>query len=209
MQIEMKRLWLALMFFGLASCAHLPGPGGPGRAPARLWNEAHEALYRQEFARADSIFSELALAHPNTVEGREARFYSGALYLDPRNQNWDSERAETNLRQYLELDTVGALIHRRPEGTVLLELARQLNLPPIERVPVLQQAPGRTPATPADRDTAPQRPIARGEDLRALQEEVERLRQQLAQRDEQIRRQREELERIRRALAPRPPSPSP
>jgi hypothetical protein len=200
--MKMNRLvWLFLSMAMAASCAHLPG-GRPGEN-AQMWHDAHMALYARDFARADSLFTRLALAHPHTVEGREARFYSGTIYLDPRNPAWDSERAETSLRQYLQQDTVGTTIFRRPEATMLHEMARQLNLPPTDRVEALRPATPVGQAQPPARGAAPPRPVARGDEVRALQAENDRLRQQVAAQDDQIRRQREELERIRRALAPR------
>lgn len=193
----MNRAPLLVLSLLLAACAHLPARTSPSELTrGELWREAHMALYLEDFARADSLFTRLAADFPTSVEGREAVFYLGSMYLDPRNPAWSSERAETALRGYLLQDTVGTSIHRRPEATTLLELAKQLNLPPGERVVGLQ--PEAPPATPP-------RVVARAGDQRELQEEVERLRRQLAERDQQIRRQREELERIRRTLAPRTP----
>jgi hypothetical protein len=191
-----KWLAVACLAIATASCAHL-GLGSDTRERTDLWNEAHTALYREEFAQAEALFQRLAAEHANTTEGREALLYVGGIHLDPRNRDWNPERAETVLHQYLLQDTVGGLIHRRPEATTLLEIARQLNLPPEERVDGLR------PRTVVVETPAP-RVITPATQLRELQEDNARLRQQLAQRDDQLRRQREELERIRRALAPRP-----
>ncbi|MBA4156137.1 MAG: hypothetical protein H0X65_01510 [Gemmatimonadetes bacterium] len=194
----MKRLSLVLLALALSSCAHLPGgTRGEDRTRTELWNEAHLALYAQDFARAGSVFTSLATRFPDTEEGREAVFYIGTLHLDPRNRGWDSDHAETAFRQYLGQDTLGTLIHRRPEATTLLEVAVQLNMPPEERVTGLQ--PGtRIIEGPTTRVVVP------AGQQRELTEEIERLRRQVAERDDQIRRQREELERIRRTLTPRP-----
>lgn len=191
----MKRLPIALLPILLLSCAHLPGSGGEQRARGELWHLAHTALYTESFARADSLFSYLAVTYPDSDEGREALFYLGAIHLDPRNEEWNSERSETFLRHYLTQDTLGALIHRRPEAITMLELASQLNLPPDQRVAGLQ---------PGTR-TVLERVVAPVSQQRELVEENERLRRMLAERDEQIRRQSEELERIRRTLTPRTP----
>jgi hypothetical protein len=190
----MKRFIFALLPLALHACAHLPGGGGP---PMRetLWNDAHTALYAEEFSVADTLFGRLVRSYPDTDEGREALFYIGAIHLDPRNRDWNSERAETTLRHYLAQDTAGPVVHRRPEARTLLELAVQLNLPPDERVTALQP----TPITVRERVVVP------AGQQRATVEENERLRRQLAERDEQIRRQREELDRIRRTLTPRAP----
>jgi hypothetical protein len=190
----MKLLASALLAAVLYGCAHLPR--GDSAAPRDLlWNDAHLALYTEEFTAADSLFDQLATTHPATDQGREALFYIGALHLDPRNRGWDSERAETALREYLAQDTLGPVIHRRPEARTLLELAVQLNLPPDERVSALQ---------PATR-TVHHRVVVPAGQQREIAEENERLRRLVAERDDQIRRQREELERIRRTLAPRSP----
>lgn len=194
--------WPLALFLAatLAACAHRVGAGSAdARERAQLWHDAHIALYQEDFPRAEALFRQLAVEHPETTDGREALFYVGGIHLDPRNPEWNTERAETVLRQYLLQDTVGTLINRRPEATTLFELARQLNLPPEARVSGLQ--PGR----PAPDDDDPPRPATPATQLSDLQEENERLRGELAQRDDQVRRQREELERIRRALAPRTP----
>jgi TolA-binding protein len=183
----------------LVACAHVPGGRAPDAAArVDLWREAHMAMFMENFARADSLFARLATEYPATEEAREAIFYIGSLNLDPRNQNWNSERAETALRRYLQQDTVGNVINRRPEATILLELARQLNLPPGERFAALQPEIVE-PVQPPPRRVSPT------DQLRDLQRENEQLRRELSQRDEQIRQQREELDRIRRALAPRTP----
>jgi hypothetical protein len=182
---------LPMFFFG---CAHLPGREPP-RPSEQLWNDAHFALYAEEFSAADSLFTRLAASEPDTDHGREARFFLGALHLDPRNQNWNPERAETALREYLSEDTISPVIHRRPEARTLLGLAVQLNLPPDERVSALQ------PTVP----TVQPRVVVPAGQQREAAEENERLRRLLAERDDQIRRQREELERIRGTLAPRTP----
>jgi hypothetical protein len=204
----MTRLWLAVLTTLLVSCAHLGGQGEQTAARADLWHDAHTALYERQFARADSVFTRLAQAHPNSDEGREAIFYLGSIYLDPRNPAMESQRAETHFRQYLDQDTVGTLIHRRPEATALLELARQLNLPVEERAAALRDGYiVRLPATPAGQTPPPPPRPAGPLDAQALLQDNQRLRQMLQQRDDEIRRQQAELERIRRALSPRGATP--
>lgn len=197
----MKKLWIGLVALSFTSCAHFEGRTGDTRARAELWHEAHIALYQENFPRADSLFNHLAATHPGAEEGREALFYAGAIHIDPRNQNWSSQRAETVLRRYLRQDTVGTLIHRRPEATTLLEIARQLNLPSEDRVEWLQ--PGTTTIVTTEVVEGPPRRIAPTDQVREVEQENARLRQQLARQEAQILRQQEELERIRRALTPR------
>jgi len=74
-----------------------------------------------------------------------------------------------------------------------------LNLPPAERVAGLRGGASGDTVRLVERRFAPDGQV------RALQEDNDRLRAQLGRRDEQIRQQREELERIRRALQPRTP----
>jgi hypothetical protein len=190
------RYLLPIALVLLSSCAHL----GTGRSETRmrmdLWDRAHEAFYAEDFQRAEQLFEQLAVEYPETSEGRESLFYLGTLRLDPRNPAWSSGPAETRLQSYLAKDTAGTRpVHRRPEAETLLQLAMQLNLPIEDRFPGIQaQAPA--PVVIEQR-------VVSAEQLRPLQEEVQRLRREVAQRDEQIRTQREELERIRRTLAPR------
>lgn len=189
----MKRILSLLLIVGLPACSHLPLGGSSGATG--LWKQAHEAFAQQDFERASALFTDLAENHPRTLEGRESLFYLGSLRLDPRNPAWDPQPAESALARYLALETEhDATIHRRPEGTVLLGLAQQLNMPPSDRVPGLQ------PEVVTREVTVPRRVVVPAQESRALAAEVERLRGQLAERDATIRQQREELERIRRTL---------
>ena len=194
-RIKMKQFSLVILTLTLSACTHLSARSDESRMRTELWNEGHMALYAENFARADSLFTRLAAEFARSEEGREAVFYLGTLRIDPRNREWSPERSEQALRQYLRQDTTGTRIHRRPEAMTLLELAKQLNMPPEERVAGLQ------PGTRVVQ--GPTRVVAPAGQQRELSEENERLRRQVAERDEQIRRQREELERIRRTLAPR------
>jgi hypothetical protein len=190
----MNRLLLVLVSLAVTACAHLPNRQERDAAQLRvqLWNEAHVALYDEAFERADSIFALLSDTFPTNDEGREARFYIGTLHLDPRNPESNSERAETALHRYLLQDTVGGVIHRRPEATTLLAIAREINRAVAAEIP---------PAA----NEAEAEPVRAAPSIRELQEDNARLRRELLQRDEQLRRQRDELDRIRRALAPRTP----
>jgi hypothetical protein len=185
---------LLVAFF--AGCAHLPVPASAGaRTRARLWDEAHQALDRLQFRDAAKLFEEVAREYPDSREGVEAHFFLGAMAMDPRNPGWSPSIADTTLHRYLALDSTSALhIARRPEATVLLQLATQLNMPPASRVAQLQ------PETRVV--TVPPR-VVRAEQSRSLQVQVDSLRRLVADRDSVIRRQTEELERIRRTLAPR------
>jgi TolA-binding protein len=194
----MKRLiQLVMVLAPLAGCAHLL-PGSDAGSRARLWTEGHEALARNEFAAAESAFTLLSERYPRSLEGRESLFYLGSIHLDPRNPEWDPEPAEEHFNQYLSFAGTndGPRVYRYPEAAALHELARQLNLPPEARVPGLQ--PGERVVRVEDRVVVP------ASESRELTEQVERLREQLAERDARIRQQQEELDRIRRTLTAPP-----
>jgi len=189
--------WPVLMLLALLTgCAHLPGPVSAGaRERARRWDDAHQALATQRFRDAAALFDAIAQEYPATREGVEAHFFVGAMAMDPRNPAWSPSVADSVLRRYLTLDSTTTLhIARRPEATILLQLASQLNMPPAARVAQLQ------PETRVV--TVPPR-VVRAEQSRSLQAQVDSLRRQLADRDSVIRRQAEELDRIRRTLTPR------
>jgi hypothetical protein len=179
------------------ACAHLPAFGPETEDVGDLWGDAHEALYEQRFADAEQTFSRIQDEHPETREGREALFFLGMIRLDPRNPDWDPEPAEAALRSYLvepdpeEARRLRVTPARVPEGRVLLELARQLNLPPAERVAGL--APETRVEVEVQRVVVP---------AQQATDEAAALRGRIAERDAEIRRLREELDRIRRTLAP-------
>ncbi len=189
----MIRFIAMVMLSAIAACASLSRAEVQNDAGPALWRAAHAALDSGDFAAAEEAFSELASAHPETPEGREALFFVGSLRLDPRNPEWNPAPAEQGLRGYLQQDGVA----RRPEATTLLQLAQQLNMPPEQRVAGLQP-PTRVIEVP-QRITTVERCSSLGQ--------VDALRRQVAEKDEEIRKQREELERIRRTLTPRTPPP--
>jgi hypothetical protein len=197
----MKRLSLLLLLTLLPACAHLPWQQQT-RERAQRWEAAHRALAARDFNMALSEFEGLIAHHPESREGREAIFYAGSIHIDPRNPDWNPRPAEEMLRRYVALDSGSNVqVGRRPEGEILLELARQLNLPVQSRVPGLQP----TPIVVEREQPGPPVRVATAGDLRAVMAENEQLRTQLAERDATIRRLQEELERIRRTLRPRTP----
>jgi hypothetical protein len=180
----------------VTGCAHLPWRGD-ARDRQERWIAAHRAFAAQDFNMALSEFEGLIARYPESREGREALFYAGSIHIDPRNPGWNPRPAEEMLRRYLDADAApGATVHRRPEGEILLEIARQLNLPAQARIPALQ------PEQVVVERPGPLRIAPVGE-VRALAAENDQLRGQVAERDATIRNLREEIERIRRTLRPR------
>jgi len=187
--------FLALLLLAPA-CAYLPVLGAETEDLGTLWSEAHGALYEERFNDAETTFAHIHDRYPDTREGREALFFIGMIRLDPRNPNWDPAPAEASLTRYLaepaeEDPRERPRPARAPEGTTLLELARQLNLPATERVAGLQ------PETRVEVEV--QRVVVPAQQAT---DQSAALRRQIAERDAEIRRLREELDRIRRTLAP-------
>lgn len=194
----MKRLATLLMvLISLPGCAHLMGSQGESER-ASLWVQAQEALWQGNFSAALEGFTFLNETWPESVEGRESLFYIGAIYLDPRNEDWDSKPAEQRFAQYLGMiGDGGPRVYRYPEAQTMHELARQLNLPAESRVAALQ---------PEERVVRVQeRVVVPASESRELTAEVARLREQLAASEAKNQQQQEELERIRRTLTA-PPS---
>jgi hypothetical protein len=198
----MKTASSFLLVLVLASCASVTGQLGPGAAERdRLWREGHAAMAADSFRAATAAFQRLANAHPGTMEGREALFFIGTMYLDPDNPALDPAMAAQNFELYLARDTdrEQRRVLRWPEAESLLGLARELTIPCEER----QSALRCDPVEIVRRVTVPV-PGAPGQPAPADGAEAARLRTQLAERDATIRQLREELRRIRETLAPPP-----
>lgn len=188
----MKRLAALLMVLILPGCAHLMGSKGETER-ASLWVQAQEEFWRGNFTAALEGFTYLNETWPESVEGRESIFYLGAIYLDPRNDDWDSKPAEEYFARYLAfISDEGPRIYRYPEAQTMHEIARQLNLPAESRVAALQ---------PEERVVrVEERVVVPAAENRALTAELARLREELAATQAKNQQQREELERIRRTL---------
>lgn len=190
----MKRLITCAVVLAVATgCSHLRIDRSGSSERTDLWTEAHQALSREDYPRAEASFRTIVSGYTETLEGRESLFYLGALHLDPRNPDWDPVLAQDWLEEYLAfMGTGGPRLYRYPEALTLHEIARQLNLPPHSRVEGLQ---------PEERIvTIEERVLIPAEQSQELSAEIERLRQQLAEREARIQEQQEELERIRRTL---------
>ena len=194
----MKKPCVLLLAALLPACATLGA--GSGGERGRLWDEAHAAFARDSLVQATERFGRLAAEYPETKEGREARFFLGALRLDPRNTRFSAATAAQDLRAYLAQDSARErTIYRRHEAETLLELAGQLERPCEERTAALRC----TPEVVTQRVPGPTQTVPNPNGASAAQ--VERLRAELAERDAEIRRLREELNRIRETLVPRRP----
>jgi hypothetical protein len=197
----MKTVSVLLCAVMLSACSVLgPQNLGPGAASRdQLWRQGHAAMRADSFRVAIAAFQRLSAEHPRHEQGREARFYLGALYLSPENPAFDAGLAAQNLEMYLAADTAGGRMTRRPEAESLLALSRQLVLPCEQRAGDLRCDPDVIVRTrPGGTDTTV---VVRPSDQSG---EVTRLRREVAERDATIRQLRDELQRIRNTLAPRP-----
>ncbi len=198
--MPLKRLVCALLLAVLLpACASLRRADGSERF--RLWSQAHHAFGRDSLQVATALFQRLAAEHPRTAEGRESRFYLGALYLDPRHPDFNSARSAEHLGIYLAMDsTDNVRVYRESAAHTLLRLARQFQQPCETRVEPLRC----TPTVVVDRRPAGGAPApAAANGVSAA--EAERLRGIIADRDAEIRQLKEELQRIRNTLVPRRP----
>lgn len=191
----MRLLFAASLAALLGGCATLSTVTSPSREG--LWRQAHHAMREDSVRLAIAGFERLAAEFPGTTQGREARFYLGTLYLEPREGTFDAGRALQNLDVYVATDSARNRPIRRPEARTLRALAREATLPCEQRTGPLRCDPAvvvRTRTSPGDTV------VVRTGDAA----ELARLRQQVAERDATIRGLREELQRIRNTLAPRP-----
>lgn len=197
----MKSLRLILLVPLLAACASL-GLGHGSRAPGDsgrelLWRQAFDAYSRDSLRVAQALYQRLAAEYPRTHEGHEARYFLALLNLDPR-AGADVRAAEQHLSIYLADDSAQSLRggYRREAGT-LLGVVRQLRASCGERAPGFSA--GCDTAIVSRTVTQP------AESGGASAAEVARLRRGYSERGDTIRDLRTELERIRNTLAPRRP----
>jgi hypothetical protein len=201
MRVHRPLLLLALPL--LAACATLHG-GARQQADAqraRLWEQAFDAYSHDSLRVAQALYQRLAAEYPRTHEGHEARYFLGFLNSDPRTGP-NLHAAEQHLAIYLADDSARSLRggYRR-EATSLLMLVRAMQSPCDQRPAGLQCMRVRdTVAVSA----ASESPGAAGASA-ASAAELARLRRGFAERGDTIRDLRAELERIRNTLAPRHP----
>jgi multidrug resistance efflux pump len=154
---------------------------------------------RGEFTNADSTLAEFAARYPGTPEALETAYWRGLYRLDPSNRDLSIEAAMASLDAYLAdtrphqhaaeartLRRVAGELDRlnRLAGNALAQQIREANATPAPRG-------GSTESRPE-----PSKPAADS----AAQDEIKRLKDELAKANA-------ELERIRRRLAQPPGKP--
>jgi hypothetical protein len=203
-RLAVARRALGLLAVGLlASCARFrtehasPPPSSRAWPPALSLAQAYAA--RGEFAAADSALAEFAARYPGTPEALETAYWRAVYRLDPSNRDLSVESSMALLDAYLadtrphqhgaeartlrriagELDRLNRLA-----GNALAQQAKDATSTPSTRVGAAEPRPEGTRTAP---DTA-------------AQDEIRRLRDELAKANA-------ELERIRRRLAQPPGKP--
>jgi hypothetical protein len=165
----------------LTDCAALRG--GPANAPVDgEWNatltQARQEALAARFGIADHILSDFATRHAGTMEALDAGYYRALFKLDPANPTGTVRDAEALLDAYL---AVSGPLPMRADATTLRRIATTL-----ER--------GTTVATSSSNASG----SSAGAPTPARDEELQRLRDELAKANA-------ELERIKRRLAqPKP-----
>ncbi|HEX8904432.1 MAG TPA: hypothetical protein VF771_06305 [Longimicrobiaceae bacterium] len=195
----MKTLRLLLLALPLlAACATL-GVGGRGGEKERqqLFEQAFDAYSRDSIRVAQALFQRVATGYPRTHQAHESRYFMGLLSLDPR-AGANTAMAEQHLTIYLADDTMQSLGGRyRREATSLLRLVREL------RSPCDRRSSGLACVTIRDTTVVTETAQPAGGGVSAA--ELARLRRAYSERGDTIRDLRAELERIRNTLAPRRP----
>lgn len=199
-----RRRLLCVVLLGLsASCARLH-PAHPGPPPAsRVWPPtlalAQAYAARGEFGTADSALAAFALRYPGTSEALESAYWRAVYRLDPSNRDLSIESAIASLDGYLSdtrphQHTVEARTLRRIAGE-LDRLNRLAGNALAQQIKDVNAAPATTVGANEPRsDTAKPAPDT------AAQDEIKRLKDELAKANA-------ELERIRRRLAQPPTKP--
>lgn len=182
---RLARASLGVLLFA-GGCAQLraanasPSPVDEGALTATLQQAEREAL-ASRFAVADRLLADFASAHPNTAAAVETGFWRALFKLDAANQSASPRDAIAMLDSYL---AISAPVSHRGAASALRRVAIALDRP----ATVVVSASGATAGgrTDAKADARP--------DDKAREEEVQRLKDELAKANA-------ELERIKRRLA--------
>lgn len=165
----------------LGACAALRG--NPPNAPVDgEWNttltQARQEALAMRFGIADHLLSDFSTRHPGALEALDANYYRALFKLDPANATGSVRDAEALLDAYL---AVSGPLPMRADATSLRRIATAL-----ERTSTVASSASSAPAASSTPDS------------KARDEEVQRLRDELAKANA-------ELERIKRRLAqPKP-----
>lgn len=169
----------------VAGCGMLPRTSAPVPNSAQTWAavlaQAEQQVYAGHYASADRLLAEFHQAHLGTPEAPEALFYRALFRLDPANPSASPQEAIGLLDAVVALRVVSP---HRNDAIALRRIAVALDAKPV----VVNVTAPREPAAA----TAPRAESG------AKDEEIARLREDLAKANA-------ELERIRRRLAtPKP-----
>ena len=171
---------------GLLAANATPAPAPmEGKLAVTLQSAEREAAAAR-FGIADRLLSDFAEAYPNTPEAVETGYWRALFKLDPNNQTATTREALVLLDGYLN---AYASVAHRGSATALRRAAQALNRPATVvavPTPVTSPAPGA-----ASRPDV--RPDARPDD-KASEEEIKRLKEELAKANA-------ELERIKKRLS--------
>ncbi|HUQ45138.1 MAG TPA: hypothetical protein VM033_00720 [Gemmatimonadaceae bacterium] len=182
---EFSRAALGVLLFA-GGCAQLraanasPSPVDEGALTATLQRAEREA-FAFRFSAADRLLSDFATSHPNTSAAVETGFWRAMFKLDAANQFASPRDAIAMFDSYL---AISAPVSHRGAASALRRVAIALDRP----ATVVVTVPGGSAGGRADAksDTRP--------DDKARDEEVQRLKDELAKANA-------ELERIKRRLA--------
>ena len=171
------RPWFVLALY---VCACIP-PATTRSAPHGEWvralDSSNQAALAGRYAEADSILTTFGQNYEGTREALESEYWRAVFMLDPANRNASLEAGISSLDKYLSASPPPS--HRR-EATTLRRLASQF-----ETVSKLAATNTTTP-------TSSPRPVI--VDDHSKDEEIARLKAELAKANE-------ELERIKKRLA--------
>jgi TolA-binding protein len=155
---------------------------------------ASQEVLASRYGIADKLLADFALQHPATPEGAEASYWRALYKLDPANQTATPRDAAALLDAYLADATTA---EHRAEATTLRRIATSLDRSAVASTAPATASPTPTTTTGTQAPAAPGAPAATPND-RARDEELQRLRDELAKANA-------ELDRIRRRLAqPKP-----
>lgn len=176
------RLAAAAVLAGAVGCVYGRTTARP--VPSRDWPQtlaqAEVAAADHRYADADKLLADYATLYPGTDGAIESAYWRGVFALDPNNRDTSPQDAAALLDVYANAN--GALPHRL-EAQILRRIALRL-----------MGAAGTTLATASPATTAASSGSTdRSADLKAKDNEIQRLKDELAKAND-------ELERIKRRL---------